>query len=121
MAELENPVPPPRFCHPEKLRAYILLLHAKTQRDGFPERHRNGEPSVTPNVRGVASAMDKLRHELDDMAGKLLARVEETGKRGVAAFEKAHERLSASDSELKEVEDLVAGMEQSNGGPTSGG
>ena len=104
----------------DTLRAYILILHAKTARDGFPVAFRKRTNPMTPKVQGIASAMAKLRHNLDDRAEKLLTRIENVDKRGATAFGKAHGNLDASEASLADVEKFVADLEDSNGAPSDG-
>jgi hypothetical protein len=67
-------------------------------------------------VQGVASAMAKLQHKLDDRAEKLLKRVEAADVRGDAAFEKAHKKLDGDEQAVADVEQFIASLEGSNGG-----
>ncbi|WLA80287.1 hypothetical protein [Bradyrhizobium elkanii] len=67
-------------------------------------------------VQGVASAMAKLQHKLDDRAEKLLKRVEAAAVRGDAAFEKAHKKLDGDEQAVADVEQFIASLEGSNGG-----
>ena len=75
---------------------------------------------VTPKLKGIAGAMAKLQHGLDDRADKLLARIESADQRSDAAFKKAHGTLDAAEAAVADVEEFVAGLEGSNGGPLSG-
>lgn len=103
------------------LLAYILILHAKTARDGFPVAYAKRKNPMTPKVQGIASALAKLHHNLDDRADKLLARIETVDKRGDTAFKGAHARLDQSEAALGEVDSLLADLEKTNGGPISDG
>lgn len=71
---------------------------------------------MTPKLQGLAEAMKKLEHELEDGAGKVMARVEALGPRGQAALAKSHERLDAKAAIVGEIEGFVTTLEGANGG-----
>jgi hypothetical protein len=105
------------------LRAQILILHAKVERERLQTRIAFLERTqpMTPKVQGIASALAKLHHNLDDRADKLLARIETVDRRGDTAFKGAHARLDESEAALGEVDALLADLEKTNGGPISDG
>lgn len=73
---------------------------------------------MTPKLAGIAGAMAKLNHSLDDRAEKLLARIDAADARGAAAFGKAHATLDAAEAAVADVETFVASLEGgSNGAP----
>lgn len=75
---------------------------------------------MTPKLQGVASAMAKLRHGLEERSGKLLDRIGAADQRGNAAFDKAHGQLDQTERSMAEVEEFIASLEGTNGGPTLG-
>jgi hypothetical protein len=101
------------------LRAYILLLHAKTARDGFPVRHAIGEKEMTPQFAGIGTALQKLKFNFNQDATKLTNRIANVDQRRSVAFEKANTSLDSAEAQVNEVESFVADLEGSNGAPTS--
>lgn len=73
---------------------------------------------MTPKLQGIAAAMAKLHHGLDDRAGKLLDRIAQTDQRGANVFAQAHKRIDAADGTLDEVNKLIDDLAKTNGGPT---
>ena len=102
----------------DALRAYVLLLHLKTARDGFPERYRKGDRPLTPNVRGIASALDKLKSKADERARRSLVKMQDIDARLDPAFDKLDAKLVETNAEVSNIEQMVVEIEQSNGGPT---
>ena len=51
------------------------------------QRHPELIYMATPKLQGLAKAMAMLEHDMEDGAGKLLAKVESVGARGMAALE----------------------------------
>jgi hypothetical protein len=72
---------------------------------------------MTPKLAGIASAMAKLNHNLDDRADKLLTRIASADARGAAAFEKAHATIDTAEAAVADVEAFVKSLEGSNGAP----
>ncbi len=73
---------------------------------------------MTPKLAGLTNAMATLQHGLEDQASKLLDRVNAANTRTGAAFAKANAQLSATEQAVTDVENFVASLEGSNGGPT---
>lgn len=71
---------------------------------------------MTPALRGVPAALDKLRHKLDAEAEKLANRIEGANVRSDNAFAKSHKILDSADEGLKEIEQYVTDLERSNSG-----
>lgn len=61
--------------------------------------------------------MDKLRHALDRDADKLATRIEAADAKRETVFAASHGIVAGVEKDLKEVEDFVADLESSNGGP----
>lgn len=70
----------------------------------------------TPKLQGLAKAMKMLEHDLEEGAGKLLAKVEAVGTRGVAALAKGNAKLDAHAGVVGEIEEYVTALEGANGG-----
>ena len=75
---------------------------------------------MTPKVHGLAGALSKLHHGLDQRAEKLLQRIESANERSDAAFKAAHAKLDAADAAMADVETFIEGLEKTNGGPSLG-
>lgn len=73
---------------------------------------------MTPKLQGLASAMAKLQHGLEERSGKLMDRIDHADKRGAAAFDKAHGSLDQTEKAMADVEEFIGSLEGSNGGPT---
>jgi len=71
---------------------------------------------ATPKLQGLAEAMKKLEHGLEDGAGKLLAKIETVGSRGHAAIAKGHQKMDSSAAIVAEIETFVSALEGANGG-----
>ena len=103
----------------DRLHALILILHAKTARDGFPLQYaiKRNEP-MTPNIRGAAGAVAKLRHNADERAKQLIDRVESVDAKNAAAHTNAHGLLDQVEAATAEIEGLSQDLEGTNGGPS---
>ncbi|KRQ03083.1 hypothetical protein [Bradyrhizobium manausense] len=71
---------------------------------------------ATPKLQGLAKAMAMLEHNMEDGAGKLLAKIESLGSRGEAALAKGHTKIDGIGSRVAEVESFVTALEGANGG-----
>jgi hypothetical protein len=71
---------------------------------------------ATPKLQGLAKAMAMLEHNMEDGAGKLLAKIESVGERGEVALTKGHTKIDGIGSRVAEVESFVAALEGANGG-----
>ncbi len=72
---------------------------------------------MTPNFKSLRQSMDKLRSYLDDESAKVQARVEDIAKNAApSGFRMAHAALDSVKGELKDIEDFVSGLNQSNSG-----
>jgi hypothetical protein len=69
-----------------------------------------------PKLQGLAKAMKMLESDLEDGAGKLMAKVEAVGSRGIAALAKGHQKVDAHAGVVGEIESFVTALEGSNGG-----
>ncbi len=78
---------------------------------------REREKLMTPKLRGVRASMDKLRHALDRDAEKLAARIDAADVKREVVFEASHGIVASVERDLKDVEDFVSDLENSNGGP----
>lgn len=72
---------------------------------------------ATPKLQGLAKAMAMLEHDMEDGAGKLLAKIEAVGARGNATIAKAHQKIDGKATIVDEIESYVTALEGSNGGP----
>lgn len=71
---------------------------------------------ATPKLQGLAKAMAMLEHNMEDGAGKLLAKIEAVGARGEAALTSGHTKIDGIGSRVAEVESFVTALEGANGG-----
>jgi hypothetical protein len=103
----------------DRLTAFVAISHLKLRLQ-YLSRHPEIIEGIdmNPKLQGVASAMAKLQHGLEERSGKLLDRIETADKRGAAAFDKAHGSLDATEKAMADVETFIASLEGSNGGPT---
>jgi hypothetical protein len=83
----------------DRLRAFVLIYHAKVERE-----------RMSLKLRGVTASLAKLHHNLDLHAEKLESRIVDAQARGDAVFAQARD--------LADVDKLLSDLEQSNGGPT---
>lgn len=77
--------------------------------------------TATPKLQGLVKAMAMLESDLEDGSGKLLAKVETVGARGLAAIAKGHVRVDARAGMIGDIEMFVSALEGSNGGDPLGG
>ncbi len=61
--------------------------------------------------------MDKLKHALDRDADKLASRIDAADAKRETVFAASHGVVASVERDLKEVEEFVADLENSNGGP----
>jgi hypothetical protein len=106
----------------DRLTAFVAIHHLKLRLD-IAARHPELLEGIemTPKLQGLASAMAKLQHGLEDRSGKLLARIETADTRSGAAFDKANSSLDETEKSMADVEAFIASLEGSNGGPTLSG
>ncbi|MES5483577.1 hypothetical protein QMZ05_12535 [Bradyrhizobium sp. INPA03-11B] len=76
------------------------------------------EISMTPNVKGLGSALAKLKHDLDLQAGSALTELSQLGERANAAMTRAKQKIAETRASVEEIEAFVAEQEGSNGGPS---
>ena len=104
----------------DRLIAFVAINHLKLRLQYLDRHPELIGVDMTPKLQGVASAMAKLRHGLEERSGKLLDRIGATGQRGAAAFDKAHKSLDDTERSMADVEEFIASLEGTNGGPTLG-
>src|SRR5258708_691066 len=103
----------------DRLTAFVAISHLILRLQilsKHPELLEGTE--MTPKLAGLTNAMATLQHGLEDQASKLLDRVNAANTRTGAAFAKANAQLSATEQAVTDVENFVASLEGSNGGPT---
>lgn len=101
----------------DALRGLILILHAKSTRDGFPVQFSVKRKPMTPDFRSVPLRLAKLQHSLNARAQKLHEKMEGLEARAEGAFGKAHAQLDVAESAVADVDKFVSDVEQTNGGP----
>lgn len=80
-----------------------------------------------PNLSGVAGAIDKLTHAIEDDAKAVLAKIEEVAGKRTRVFNKAQSKIVVRDAALDEADQALDKLDAAlgdNGGPplpTSGG
>lgn len=100
--------------------AQILICNVGVRRE--LARLKSERRAMTPNIKGLSSALAKMKHDLDTEAGKLIAKVEGAGARGLAAIKQGHAVVDAALADVKEVEDFAKSLVGHNGGdPISDG
>jgi len=77
-------------------------------------RHIN---RMTPKFQGVAAALHKLAHGLDDRAARLLTRVGDADAKAEAAFNNADSRIAGVESQLRDIDEFIASLDATNGPP----
>lgn len=105
----------------DRLTAFVAIAQLRLRLD-IVQRHPHllEDIDMNPKLKGVASAMAKLQHSLEERSGKLLDRIESADKRGANAFDKAHASLDVTEKAMGDVEAFISSLEGSNGGPTLG-
>lgn len=103
----------------DRLTAFVALAHAQLRIE-YLKRHPEilEATDMTPKLQGLASAMAKLKHDVEFEADKLITRVHESRVASAAAFSRSHQVLDATAKDVAEIEDFIASMEGSNGAPT---
>ena len=91
----------------DRMQAFVLVHHA------IVERTR-----MSIKLRGLTAAIDKLHHDLDAQAEKLMTRVATTQDRGATVFAQVHKRLDGAAKDLDDVNNLLSDLENTNGGPS---
>lgn len=102
----------------DRVLAQILICNIGVRRELVRLRD---EKAMTPNIKGLSSALAKMKHDLDTEAGKLISKVEDAGARGLAAIKQGHAVVDAALADVKEVEDFAKSLIGANGGPTLDG
>lgn len=99
--------------------AQILICNIGVRRE---LARLKSEKVMTPNIKGLSSALAKMKFDLDSEAGKLIAKVEGAGARGLAAIKQGHAVVDAALKDVQEVEDFAKSLVGHNGGdPISDG
>lgn len=105
----------------DRLRGLILILHLKSQRDGFPTKFAvKKETDMTPTFKGIAAELGKLKHELETRTEELLADVRRVKADVHPTFDSAHAQVTEVRQTLQEVKDFVQEVATTNGPPGSG-
>ena len=104
----------------DRLTALIAISNLKLRLQYLDRHPELLGVDMTPKLQGVAAAMAKLRHGLEERSGKLLDRIDAADQRGAAAFNKAHSSLDDTERSMADVEEFIASLEGANGGPTLG-
>lgn len=99
----------------DRLTAFVAIAHLKLRLETL-QRHPELIDMATPKLQGLAKAMAMLEHNMEDGAGRLLAKIEAVGSRGEAAFVKGNTRVDGIAGRVADVESFVAALEGSNGG-----
>jgi hypothetical protein len=102
----------------DRLTAFVAINQLRLRLDilqKYPHLLGN-DFMATPKLQGLAEAMKKLEHGLEDGAGKLLAKIETVGARGHAAIAKGHEKIDGKAAMVAEIETFVTALEGANGG-----
>lgn len=103
----------------DRLTAFVAIAHLKLRLDNLsrhPELFEATDMTATPKLQGLAKAMAMLEHDLEDGAGKLLAKIETVGSRGAAAIARGHQKIDGKAAIVEEIESYVAALEGANGG-----
>lgn len=103
----------------DRILAQILICNVGVRRE--LARLKYERRVMTPNIKGLSSALAKMKHDLDTEAGKLITKVESAGARGLAAIKSGHIVVDNAMEAVKEVEDFAKSLEGANGGPTLDG
>lgn len=107
----------------DRLRAFVLIEHAKVQRERLALRvaQLEGHPNMTPNFKGLATSFAQLRMAIEQQAQDALAELPTVQAAATAEIKRAGKNLADVKnftSELKQFNDSVEG---SNGGPSLAG
>jgi hypothetical protein len=102
----------------DRLTAFVAISHLKL-RLRYLSRHPEIIEGIdmTPKLQGLASAMAKLKHDVEFEADKLLARVQDASAASAGAFAKSHQVLDATKKDVADIEEFIASMVGSNGAP----
>ena len=102
----------------DRLTAFVTIAHAKL-RIQIIEKYNlldGATDMATPKLQGLAEAMKKLEFGLEDGAGKLLAKIETVGERGLKAINKGNTKVDGQSALVAEIEGFVNALEGANGG-----
>lgn len=102
----------------DRLTAFVAINHLRLRLNILQKYPHllESEEMATPKLQGLAEAMKKLEHDLEDGAGKLMVKVEALRPRGEAALTKGHQRMDAKIALVGEIETFVTALEGANGG-----
>jgi hypothetical protein len=100
----------------DRLTAFVAIANLKLRLEVLQRHPELIEKMATPKLQGLAKAMAMLEHNMEDSAGKLLAKIEAVGSRGEAAMAKGHTKIDGIGSRVAEVESFVTALEGANGG-----
>jgi hypothetical protein len=96
-----------------RVRAHRIV--AKAIIDG---RQAMAKPVNLPNLAGVTSAFDKLRHGIEARADKMLKRVEAIDAKADTVFKNADAKLDAHDQGLGEIDHYLDALDHVGNGFT---
>ena len=101
----------------DRLTALIAIAQLRLRLDVLTRYpHLLEDNMTTPKLQGLAEAMKKFEHGLEDSAGKLLAKIEQVGSRGQTAIAKGHQKIDGKAALVAEIENYVTALEGANGG-----
>lgn len=101
----------------DRLTFFVASAHLKLRLDHLRRHPEQLEDiDMTPNVKGLGSALAKLKHDLDLQAAGALNELSSLGQRANAAMDKAKQKIAETTAAVEEIEAFVAD-EGSNGGP----
>jgi hypothetical protein len=100
----------------DRLTALVAIAHLKLRLEMLQRHPEFLRKMATPKLQGLAKAMAMLEHNMEDGAGKLLAKIESVGSRGEAALAKGHTKIDGIGNRVAEVETFVTALEGANGG-----
>jgi hypothetical protein len=102
----------------DRLTAFVALAHAQLRIEYLKKHPEILEGiDMTPNIKGLGSALAKLKHDLDLQAAGALTELSSLGERANVAMGKAKQKIAETKASVEEIEAFVAD-EGGNGGPT---
>jgi hypothetical protein len=112
----------------DRLRAQILLYHARVQRDRLRERISLLEQRVslvTPKLAAIRQQLGLLQSDVDSQSQGILNKIEAARVRTKTVFAGTHAKvdkaMKAVADQVGDINEFLDGLEQTNGGPSLDG
>lgn len=95
--------------------AQILICNIGVRRE---LARLKSEKVMTPNIKGLGTALAKMKHSLEAEVAPLMASIEAVGPEAITAIQEAKKHVADVKAMVQDVKDFSASLKGDNGGPT---